>query len=285
MNPTEDIIKEGDTVVMFGSRNQYEIIQVSKGKQYHCKYGIYPHELLIGKHYGDEISSKDNKGHMYALALTPSLYTTVLQHRTQVLYHETISPVLSYFDITPNSIIVESGTGSGCLSAAFGSRLQFGNEHGKGHLYTFEFHEQRKIKAEEDFKMLGLDKVITVVLRDVVQNGFLIDGVLHEQEADCVFLDLPNVHEAITHAYNVLRVGGKICCFCPCIEQIQKSSQELRKDGRFTNLLTKENVIRPYSIKGVGKRNDDCMSSEILCCPTKTIKGHVGYVTFAIKAK
>ncbi|GAB1219546.1 hypothetical protein ENUP19_0038G0018 [Entamoeba nuttalli] len=197
----------------------------------------------------------------------------------------TISPVLSYFDITPNSIIVESGTGSGCLSAAFGSRLQFGNEQGKGHLYTFEFHEQRKIKAEEDFKMLGLDKVITVVLRDVVQNGFLVEGLLHEQEADCVFLDLPNVYEAITHAYNVLRVGGKICCFCPCIEQIQKSCQELRKDGRFTNLLTKENVIRPYSIKGVGKRSDDCMSSEILCCPTKTIKGHVGYVTFAIKAK
>ena len=285
MNTTHEIIQEGDIVVMYASRNQYKTIKVTKGKIYQCVYGIYPHDSIIGRKYGEEIQSKDKKGYLYALQLTPSLYTLVLQHRTQVLYHQTIAPVLEYFDITPNSTIVESGTGSGCLSVAFASRLKYGNTIGNGHLYTYEFHEERKKKAEEDFADLGLDQVITVVLRDVVGNGFLIENQLNEGDADCVFLDLPNVHEAIPHAHKVLRVGGKICCFCISIEQVQKSCDELRKDGKFTNILTKEYVTRPYSIRGVFEKNSkqSCIADDVLVHPINTTKGHVGYVTFAMK--
>ena len=287
MNTTHEIIQEGDIVVLYGSRNQYETIKVTKGKVYQCKYGMYPHDNLIGRKYGEEIESTKGRGFLYALQLTPSLYTLVLQHRTQVLYHETISPVLEYFDITPNSVIVESGTGSGCLSVAFASRLKYGETIGNGHLYTYEFHEQRKLKAEEDFKNFGYEDVITVVLRDVVSNGFLIENQLNEGDADCVFLDLPNVHEAISHAHKVLRIGGKICCFCISIEQVQKSCDELRKDGRFTNILTKEYVTRPYSIRGVfeKKNTNSCIADDVLCCPITTTKGHVGYVTFAMKVQ
>ncbi|KAL7713740.1 tRNA (adenine(58)-N(1))-methyltransferase [Entamoeba marina] len=285
MNPTHDIIKEGDIVVMFTSRTSYEMLTMTQGKVYQGKFGIYPHSSIIGKQFGDIIKSKKNDGYMYALALTPTLYSHVLAHRTQVLYHETISPVLEYFDITPNSIIVESGTGSGCLSTSFGSRLIMGGVKGKGHLYTFEFHELRKLQAEEDFNKLGLGEVITTTLRDSVKDGFLIDQVLLPNQADCVFLDLPNVHEAIGHAYDVLKIGGKIACFCPCIEQIQKSCEVLQKDGHFTSLLTKEFILRPYSVKSAGRRGETGDPTEILCCPTKSIKGHVGYLTFAMKAK
>ena len=153
------------------------------------------------------------------------------------------------------------------------------------YLFRLLYQYNRRRIYEEDFKNLKLDEVITVVLRDAVKEGFLIEGVLEKEQADCVFLDLPNVHEAIQNAYDVLRIGGKICCFCISIEQVQKSCEELRKDGKFSNLLTKEYVTRPYSIRGVGKTQNEYISKEILCCPINTTKGHVGYVTFAMKVK
>lgn len=62
-----------------------------------------------------------------------------------------------------------------------------------------------------------------VVWRDVLANGFLpIPGEqvygLKENMADAVFLDLPRPFEAISHAKKVLKKGGRLCCFSPCIE-------------------------------------------------------------------
>ncbi|ELP91061.1 hypothetical protein EIN_267970 [Entamoeba invadens IP1] len=282
MNTLEEEIHEGDHVVMYMNKNSFSVIKVAAGKIFQNKLGNFPHsKYIIGKHYGDSINTSE--GSVYFLKNCPSLYTTVITHRTQVLYQETIAPVLAYFDITPDSIIVESGTGSGCLSAAFASRLQFGEVRGKGHLFTFEFHEQRKLKAQEDFNEMGFKDVITVVLRDAVKEGFVVENELAFGDADCVFLDLPNVDQAITNAYNILRPGGKICCFCPCIEQIQRSCEELKRDNRFTNLLTKENVILPYSVRGSEKKREDGMPEEVLTQRTGMVKGHVGYVTFAMK--
>lgn len=54
-------------------------------------------------------------------------------------------------------------------------------------------------------------------------NGFLpIPGEqvysLKESMADAVFLDLPRPYEAIGHAKRVLKRGGHLCCFSPCID-------------------------------------------------------------------
>jgi len=59
-------------------------------------------------------------------------------------------------------------------------------------------------------------KNVSVYHRDVLNNGFESD--LKKNEADAVFLDLPRPYDAIGHAKDILKNGGRVCCFSPCIE-------------------------------------------------------------------
>ena len=60
---------------------------------------------------------------------------------------------------------------------------------------SFEFHEQRKEKLEEEIKEHGLAGVVRVRGRDVCQDGFAVDEGDHEpgeeHGVDAIFLDLP----------------------------------------------------------------------------------------------
>lgn len=104
------------------------------------------------------------------------------------------------------------------------------------------------MKAREQFQEAQLEN-ITVTWRDVCGEGFLPknegDYALKEGGADAVFLDLPNPWEAIGHANKILKKGGKICVFSPCIEQIQRAYDELEKNG-FVDLRTFECLLRGY---------------------------------------
>ena len=59
---------------------------------------------------------------------------------------------------------------------------------------------------------------MTSVHRDVLANGFKIDGKLEPGQADAVFLDLPRPEIAVKHAYEILKIKGMMCNFSPCIE-------------------------------------------------------------------
>jgi len=76
------------------------------------------------------------------------------------------------------------------------------------------------IGARDDFKRLGLDSYITVTHRDVLSDGFLLQGKVEEGSADACFLDLPSPQLAVKHAYQILKKKGKLCNFSPCIEQV-----------------------------------------------------------------
>lgn len=125
-------------------------------------------------------------------------------------------------ELRPGCIVVESGTGSGSLSQALARTIA-----PTGHLYTFEFHEQRAAIAREIFEEGKLDKIVTVTCRDVCELGY---NLLDEQ-ADAVMLDLPCPWLAVPHAARVLKHYGTICNFSPCIEQVQRACAALEANG------------------------------------------------------
>lgn len=95
-------------------------------------------------------------------------------------------------------IYLFTGTGSASLShAIIRSVLP------TGHLHTFEFHEERAKKAEEEFIQHGLKDRVTVYHRDVCEHGFGLSGV-----ADAVFLDLPRPWLAVESAKQALKTTG-----------------------------------------------------------------------------
>ena len=59
-----------------------------------------------------------------------------------------------------------------------------------GHLYTFEYHEERAAKALEEFKTHGLSDFVTVEHRNVCKDGFgdvdSVDaGMIYDQILIC----------------------------------------------------------------------------------------------------
>jgi tRNA (adenine57-N1/adenine58-N1)-methyltransferase len=63
-----------------------------------------------------------------------------------------------------------------------------------------------------------LAKFVTCTYRDVLSEGFLLEGSVSPDSVDAVFLDLPRPEEAVKHAYQVLKAKGRLCNFSPCIE-------------------------------------------------------------------
>ena len=136
------------------------------------------------------------------------------------MYTPDISQVLFKLELKPGYRVAESGTGSGSLSVSIMKAIV-----PSGHLFTYEFNQVRSEKAKEDFQRLGFyPNNVHVTHRDVLNNGFLLtDEATNEKlvdvgSIDAIFLDLPSPERAVPHAYQVLKKGGKLCNFSPCIE-------------------------------------------------------------------
>ncbi|XP_066150717.1 tRNA (adenine(58)-N(1))-methyltransferase catalytic subunit TRMT61A [Euwallacea fornicatus] len=297
-NGYKDKIDEGDTVVLYLTISQIYSIKAEKKvlnkkgieveNVFQTPFGALKCEDLIGKIYGSKVSL--SKGWGYVLAPTPELWTLTLPHRTQIIYTPDISMILMQLELSPGSVVIESGTGSGSLSHAI---IRAVKPH--GHLYTFDFHEIRSKTAKQEFEEHDLGKYVTVEHRDVCETGF---GEELNGTADAVFLDLPHPWLAIPHSVNALKSsGGRICSFSPCIEQVQKTCQKLTELG-FKEIETMEVLQTQYNVQTkhipvidlqflkVAKSEENTEKKEkevqkiVTSMPPAQQPGHTGYLTF-----
>lgn len=231
------VVEDGDLVILFLGYNYMLPLTVCAGETYQTKFGALRHNDIIGKIYGSKV--KTAKGYLYALHPDCELWTNVLPHRTQILYPVDISMVITQLELKPGSVVVESGTGSASLSHALIRAIA-----PSGHLHTFDFHEERLLKAQEEFKTHGIDGWVTAKHRDVLSTGFDL-----EDAADAVFLDIPAPWDAIVHAKKALKKDRvtRICSFSPCMEQVQAACESLKKRG-FTDVVTYECLAKNLDV-------------------------------------
>nr|GEV57671.1 tRNA (adenine(58)-N(1))-methyltransferase catalytic subunit TRMT61A [Tanacetum cinerariifolium] len=291
------LISNGDLVIVYEKHDNMKAVTVNEKSVLENRFGVFKHSDWIGKPFGCKVSSHKG-GFVYLLAPTPELWTLVLSHRTQILYIADISFVVMYLELVPGCVVLESGTGSGSLSTSLARAIA-----PTGHVYTFDFHEQRAAAAREDFEKTGLSNLVTVGVRDIQGEGFPKDL---NGKADAVFLDLPQPWLAIPSAGEMLKQDGVLCSFSPCIEQVQRSSETLT--SKFTDIRTFEVLLRTYEVREVNM--DQCQSDEgtpgsrpfkrkhrvseasqwqqdnsgsptVMARPSAEAKGHTGYLTFA----
>ncbi|CAI9758576.1 unnamed protein product [Fraxinus pennsylvanica] len=231
-------ISDGDLVILYERHDNMKAVKVSESGVLQNRFGVFKHSEWIGKPFGSKVFSNKG-GFVYLLAPTAELWTLVLSHRTQILYIADISFVVMYLEIVPGCLVLESGTGSGSLTTSLARAIA-----PNGHVYTFDFHEQRAASAREDFERTGLSSLVTVGVRDIQGEGFPDEFL---GRADSVFLDLPQPWLAIPSASKMLKQDGVLCSFSPCIEQVQKSCETLRSD--FTDIRTFEVLLHTYEVR------------------------------------
>lgn len=49
------IVKEGDKIVIYGSRENCKVITIERGKIFNNKFGNFHHNDIIGKKYGSKV--------------------------------------------------------------------------------------------------------------------------------------------------------------------------------------------------------------------------------------
>jgi tRNA (adenine57-N1/adenine58-N1)-methyltransferase len=250
----KDDIADGDLVLVWQTRSSIKPLFMKRDELMNTRFGAYPHRLMIGEKYGKQMASVSKQGFVHLLRLSPELWSLSLPHRTQIVYTPDASYIIQRLKIRPGSRVIEAGTGSGSFT-----HMMCRTVGKKGTLFTYEFHEARFKEARIEIEDHGMTDNVQITHRDVCKDGFDIDGV--DISATAIFLDLPSPWAAIPHLKRVVnrKQAVSICCFSPCIEQVVKTVEVLRKEG-FQRIEMVEVSARKWEgRRSMVRRVDDAM--------------------------
>ncbi|KAK9463267.1 tRNA methyltransferase complex GCD14 subunit-domain-containing protein [Lipomyces oligophaga] len=225
----QTIIPENGLVLAWITRDNVKPICPSHGQAMHTRFGSFQHNSMIGSSFGMQLasSSATKAGFIHLLHPTPELWSLSLPHRTQIVYTPDAAYIIQRLRIRPGSKVIEAGTGSASFTHALARTV------GKqGRVWTFEFHQPRYELAKEDIQNHGLSDIVRCSHGDVCKDGFT-HSAGQNLDASAVFLDLPSPWTAIPHLKSVLtkKKLTRICCFSPCMEQVQKTIESLQSEG------------------------------------------------------
>ena len=216
-----DVAHVGETVIVHCA-GELTSVCLRAGGSFETRFGRFSHDDVLGRPLGGRVYARDGGsarrsrgGFVEVLRWTPELWTRALRHRTQILYFADCAAIVAQLGLRPGAVVIESGTGSGSLTAALARAVA---PHGRVH--SFDFNAGRAAAAAADVAALGLASVVTPRQGDACAGfGRDLDGT-----ADAVFLDLPSPWDALPHAHAALKpANGAVCCFSPCIEQVQRT--------------------------------------------------------------
>lgn len=322
------LMNYGDIVLAMEGKDLFKPLRLEKDGFLQNKFGHFFHADFVGKPLGSKIKSyskhkNEKESYITVVDLVPHIWDKAGERLTQIIFSPDISMILTMLDVQKDYIVMESGTGSGCLSFNIANALD------TGHLYTYEFNKERAVKLQSNFKELGLDNKITVTNQDVLENGFNIsrdrvrqtdlekyenycskNNIIPDDEnstlngvVDALFIDLPSPWAAVKFAKDKLKTNGVFVSFSPCMEQVEKTFTEMKNQGfihprmfevcfRGYNFLKKEKMYIPSNFNpktgvtftsDLSKENNFYNEEVILSTSKNDMRGHTGYLTLATK--
>lgn len=255
MREEKNYAQAGDLAQLIGLTHKHFIIRLTPGQQLQTHRGILYHDDLIGRPWGSQVFS--HIGRPFFL-LQPSLSDLIrdLPRNTQIMYPKDIGFLLLNMDIGPGRLVIEAGTGSGALTIALAHAVS-----PNGRVVTYEIRPEAMELAKKNLGRLGLENQVTFRLQDIAE-GF------QEQNADALFLDLPNPEDFIQQVRATLKIGGFFGSILPTVNQVERLIAALQKH-HFAFIEVCEILLRYY--KPVAER----------LRPTDRMVAHTGYLIFA----
>ncbi|MEM2666226.1 MAG: tRNA (adenine-N1)-methyltransferase, partial [Candidatus Bathyarchaeia archaeon] len=193
-------MSEGDYVLLYLDQKRTYMVRVEAGKTFHTHKGFIRFDDVIGKVYGETVSS--SLGVKFTL-LKPLLRDYIMKsvRKTQITYPKDIALIIMFSGIGPGSRVVEAGTGTGALTTALAHYVR-----PNGKVYSYELREEFLKTAEKNLQRAKLADFVELKNKDIVIG-------IDEQGVDSVILDLATPWLVVPHAYASLKPCGTIVSF------------------------------------------------------------------------
>lgn len=251
------ITQAGDLVQLIAGQDQKFIFRLSPGESFQSHLGIIAHNDLIGKLWGSRIHT--HLGKVFVL-LQPALDDLLRQipRHTQIMYPKDIGYLILTMGIGPGSRVIETGTGSGALTAALA--FVVGDE---GKVYSYEQKEKHLEVAKKNLAEFELEHRVCFKHKDI-HDGF------EETNVDAVFLDLPDPENFIPQVRQALIPGGHFGSILPTTNQVSLLITALKKNNM--EFIEVSELLHRYFKPSATRLR-----------PADKMVAHTGFLTFARK--
>ncbi len=178
-----------------------------------------------------------------------------LKRLPQIVTPKDASLILGYTGISPNSLVIDAGAGSGFLSIFLAYYCR------EGKVITYEKRSDFARVVRENVKLSGLKNI-------VVKEKDILEGI-EEKNVDLITLDMKGAEKVVKNAFQILKPGGWLVVYSPYIEQVILVRNEMERLD-FNKIKTVENIVREWR---VGRHTLPEVSGVM----------HTGWLTFARK--
>ena len=245
----------GDRIQLTDPKGKMYTFTITQGKEWHTHKGWIVHNDLIGLPEGSVVSTSAG---LKFTAFKPLLGDFVLSmpRGATIVYPKDAAMIVGVADVFPGAKVIEAGVGSGALSISLLRAI--GSE---GELSSFE--------RREDFADIARENVSTYFGK-LPSQWKLTMGSVQESETDKkydrVILDMLAPWECVAFASEVLRPGGVFLAYVATTTQLSATAEALKEDGRFTEPLSSETIVRDWHHEGLAVR------------PMQRMIGHTGFL-------
>lgn len=246
-------MKKGSLALLVSRESSY-LIEI-KASKFQTRDGVFDLNELSKKKFGDEIKTHLNKKFTIVKPNVKDILEKRVKRSAQVILPKDVAMILACTGITPDSLILDCGTGTGYLA------IFLANFVPNGKVVTYEKDKRFYKIAEGNIENSGL-KNIELKQKDITKSA----GV---KNVDLVVLDMQKPEKAIKNAYKFLNVGGYLVVYSPTVEEVIAANKEIRKYN-FSEIKTLENIVRYWKTERTTR-------------PETMGLMHTGLITFARK--
>jgi len=224
------VIKEGDIVLLLGKRRI--VVKAMKGF-FRTGRGTADLSKIFGLGYGDMVRLWGEEFRVYRASMEDILESW--ERGPQVILPKDSSIIIHLCDLKAGDMVLESGTGSGWLTASLARAIM-----PEGRVVSYDINKNSIYIARKNLEKSGLLDCVEIREGD-------IRNVSPEMKFDACALDMPDPWNALERVKNALMPGGNLCIYVPTYNQLEKAALSMKES--FFDIKAIESIQRSIDVK------------------------------------